>query len=242
MTDASTDDRLRGATVLVVEDERAQRDVLDAALGAAGCHVHLAATGTQGLELAAAIRPDAILLDLGLPDADGVHLCRHLEVVARCPIVVVTSDADDARLVRALDSGADDYITKPFSMDVLLARLRVALRHRTRTAAIVETEVLRAGDVVLDLSSHELIVDGVPTPMHARQFELLSILVRNQGRVVTYAALGRATGVTSPGEADRNAWRISVSKIRKQLGTGPRRPLIETHLNVGYRLVTTVEG
>jgi two-component system KDP operon response regulator KdpE len=246
MTTTDTDPILRrdgrGARVLIIEDERAQRQVLDAALRAQGFDVHLAATGSQGLELAGTVAPDVIVLDLGLPDADGVRLCPHLHTAARCPIVVVTSDDDEARLVAALDGGADDYITKPFRMSVLLARLRVALRHRTETAVLVEHQVLEAGDVTLDLGTHTLTAAGEPVPMHARQFELLTILVRNQGRVVTYASLARATGLAADDDSQRNAWRIAISKIRKQLGTGPRRPQIETHLNVGYRLVVPDEG
>ena len=101
--------------------------------------------------------------------------------------------------------------------------------------------LLTAGDVTLDVGAHQLVIDGVPSEMNARQFALLAILVRNQGRVVTYSAIGRATGVPSPDAADRNAWRIAISKIRKQLGAGPRRPTIETELNVGYRLVLPSE-
>jgi two-component system, OmpR family, KDP operon response regulator KdpE len=230
------------ATIVVIEDEHAQQIVLQTALSARGHVVHVAGTGAEGLDLAAAVQPDVIVLDLGLPDVDGVHLCRHLRNVAGCPIVVVTSDVDEARVVEALDNGADDYITKPFAMAVLLARLRVALRHRNATAGLVDHDLLTAGDLALDLGAHQLTVAGEPIDMHARQFSLLAILVRNQGRVVTYSAIGRATGVNTPDAADRNSWRVSISKIRKQIGTGPSRPVIETELNVGYRLVVPGTG
>ena len=151
---------------------------------------------------------------------------------------MVTADADERRVVEALDSGADDYVTKPFSMPVLLARARVALRHRAVAAAVVDEQVLHAGDVTLDLNAYQLRIDGEPVEIGTRQFELLAILVRNQDKVLTYAALDRAlaSGRTG-GFVERNPWRVSISKIRKVLGTGPRRPVIRTELRVGYRLV-----
>jgi len=153
-------------------------------------------------------------------------------------VIVVTADDDERRIVAALDLGAADYITKPFSTPVLLARVRVALRHWSERAAVVDDEVISAGDVRLDLAGHQVMVGDELVDLHPRQFALLAILVRNQGRVLTYEALGRALDTTASTIAEqRNAWRVSISKLRKQLGAGPERPRIETELNVGYRLV-----
>jgi two-component system KDP operon response regulator KdpE len=223
--------------VMVVEDHRAQQDLLSAAYEARGHQVEVAGTGAKALELVDTSEPDLIVLDLGLPDVDGVVLCRHLRARTSCPIIVVTADSDELRVVEALDAGADDYVTKPFSMPVLLARSRVALRHRAVAAAVVDEQVLRAGDITLDLNAYQLQIDGDPVAIGTRQFELLAILVRNRDKVLTYAALDRALGAGRPGVVERNPWRVSVSKIRKVLGTGPRRPVISTELRVGYRLV-----
>jgi len=125
-------------------------------------------------------------------------------------------------------------------MSVLLARSRVALRHRASAAAVVDEQVLAAGDIQLDLSGYQLMVAGEVVELGTRQFELLAILVRNRDKVVTYAALDRALG-TNRAIDERNPWRVSISKIRKQLGVGPQRPIVHTELRVGYRLVVPDE-
>jgi two-component system KDP operon response regulator KdpE len=228
--------RTEHASVVLIEDHRPTQEVLTAALHARGHRVFVAGTGEAGLGLVDSVDPDLIVLDLGLPDVDGIVLCRHLRARTTCPIIVVTAESDEHRLVEALDSGADDYVTKPFSMPVLLARARVALRHRASTAAVVDDQVLRAGDVQLDLSGYQVMIGDEVVDMHPRQFTVLAILVRYQGKVLTYAALERALGSSKAGFDERNPWRVSISKIRKQLGEGPQRPTIHTEHRVGYRL------
>jgi two-component system KDP operon response regulator KdpE len=229
--------RSDAATILIVEDDPAQQIVLRVALEARGMAVHLAGSARAADELLQALRPDLILLDLGLPDADGFELCRHLRRLVTCPILVVTAQTAEDRVVQALDLGADDYVTKPFSMPVLLARLRVALRRQSDLAALPQNEVLHAGDLTLDIGAHQLRIGSEVVEMPARQFAVLAILVRNEGRVVTYTALGRALGGFDLPPDVRNPWRVTISKLRRQLGDGPSRPVIETELNVGYRLV-----
>jgi len=228
--------RIDQTSVVVIEDQRAQQAVLAAAFEARGHNVHVAATGATALDVVDSVDPDLVILDLGLPDVDGLVLCKHLRARTTCPIIVVTADSDERRVVEALDAGADDYVTKPFSMPVLLARSRVALRHRASTAAVVEDEILTAGDVELDLSGYQARIGDEIVDMHPRQFMLLAILVRNQGKVLTYAALDRALGTSKASFDERNPWRVSVSKLRKLLGSGPRRPTIDTEYRVGYRL------
>ena len=223
-------------TIVVIEDDGAQQAVLRAALEARGMRVHTAYTGREATRVVNSVRPDVVLLDLGLPDVDGLVLCRHLRLVVGCPIVVVTAQTDDARIVEALDIGADDYVTKPFSMPVLLARLRVAMRHQQSVAALGDDAVLQAGDLRLNLGAHQVMVGDEVLELPARQFALLALLVRNQGRVVTYSMLARAFGTDDTDPDERNAWRVNVSKIRKALGTGTERPTIRTDFNVGYRL------
>lgn len=227
--------------MLIVEDDRAQRHVLSAALEARGYRVHVAATGAEAVQVASAVETDLIVLDLGLPDVDGLTLVRHLRVLGECPVLVVTADADDERIVAALDLGAEDYVTKPFSLPVLLARMRVALRHRAASAAAAcDDTVLHAGDVDIDLRAYQLRIAGRDVDANPRQLALLAVLVRNQGRVLSYAALARLWGAAGEihfDDGNPNTWRVAVSKLRKTLGHGPARPQIETVINIGYRLV-----
>ena len=208
--------------------------MLTTVLGAHGYRVEVAGTGAEGLQAVSSFEPDLVLLDLGLPDIDGIQLCRHVRNIARCPVLVVTADHVDARMVEALDLGADDYIVKPFNLDVLLARIRVALRHRSALAPLRGDDVLVCGDVQIDVGAHQVLVGDVVVELSARPFALLTILLRNQGRVVGLPTLLRA--LESYGTDDFNAVRVLVSKLRKVLGTGPSRPTIETEVGVGYRM------
>jgi two-component system KDP operon response regulator KdpE len=137
--------------------------------------------------------PQLILLDLGLPDFDGVELCRRMRQTQRCPIIVVTADGDEGRMVAALDIGADDYITKPYGPDLLMARVRVAMRHATALAAFVEETTFQLGDLFLDVEAHLALVDGREIELSPRQFRLLSALLRNAGRVLTHKQLAMVT-------------------------------------------------
>ena len=221
--------------IVVIEDERPQQVVLTTALGAHGYRVEVAGTGVEGLQVVSSFEPDLVLLDLGLPDIDGIELCRHVRNIVDCPVLIVTADHLDARMVEALDLGADDYILKPFNLDVLLARIRVALRHRSALAPLRGDDVLVCGDVQIDVGAHQVLVGETIVELSARPFALITILVRNQGRVVGLPTLLRA--LESYGTDDFNAVRVLVSKLRKVLGTGPQRPTIETEVGVGYRLV-----
>jgi two-component system KDP operon response regulator KdpE len=223
------------ARILVVEDERPQQIALEAMLNRRGYDVDVAGTAAAALRLASVNEPDLVLLDLGLPDGDGLDVCRHLRTMLGRPIIVVSADPDGERIVAALDGGADDYVTKPFLPNVLLARVRVALRHAAATAPLVQDTVLRCGDVVMDVAGHQVKVAGSIVDLQARAFALLAVLIRNEGKVLTYRTLMRALDGSGASD-DLNALRVLVSKVRKTLGAGPRRPCIVTELNVGYRL------
>ena len=178
-----------------------------------------------------------MILDLHLPDVDGGTICRHFPTISNCPVIVVTGDALEARMVDVLDRGADDYVVKPVSIDVLMARIRVAMRHLTASAPVVEEQLLECGDLRLDVAAYQAIVGGSILDMLPRQFELLTALVRNAGKVMTYTALVRIVwGVTDPDE-HMFPFRTLISKVRKALGTGPQRPSIHTEHGIGYRLV-----
>jgi two-component system KDP operon response regulator KdpE len=223
-------------TVLVVEDEPAVAEVVATALRARGYDVEVAATGREALELASLAEPDVVLLDLWLPDIDGIEVCHQLRRWFANPILVVTADGDEDRKVTALDAGADDYLTKPFSMRELLARLRVALRHRRALAETSGPEPVRVGDLEVDPHGHIATVDGAPLKLARKEFALLALLARNRGRVLTHAALlSRVWGTTDLTRTER--LRVQVTQLRRKLGEGPQRPRIVSEAGVGYRMV-----
>ena len=210
--------------------------MLAAGLIARGWRVRLAATGRHALDMLESAQPDVVILDLGLPDLDGVDVCRHIRRVrATLPIVVLTADGSEERMIAALDHGADDYVTKPYSLPQLLARVRVALRHHDLLANIVEDQALALGDVRVDLASHVVEIGGVVVDVTRREFVLLTGLLRNAGKVLTYRTIsllvwGPDQEVVGP------KVRTLVKMLRDRLGTGAGRPVIETAAGVGYRL------
>jgi two-component system KDP operon response regulator KdpE len=182
--------------------------------------------------------PDVVVLDLGLPDIDGLDVCAHLRRWFANPIVVLSADGAEDRKVAALDLGADDYVTKPFSMPELLARLRVALRHRRTRAAIASDTVMALGDLLIDTGARSVRVDGDVVDLPRMEFELLDVLARNAGKVLTYGALQtHLWGLPDP--ARMAALRVHVRHLRTKLGAGPERPEIVTEPGVGYRLNVT---
>ena len=223
---------------MVVEDDPGLRATLLNTLRAAGYATVEAATGTAATDLAGTVELDLVLLDLGLPDVDGLRLCRVLRAMIPCPIVVVTGDDRARSTVGLLDAGADDYLTKPYDTDVLLARVRVALRHRATTVGRLDDAVLSCGDVTVDLAGHQARIGDVVVDTLPRQFDLLVTLCRNPNRILTYDTLVKAIwGFDPPTDADK-ALRTIVSRLRRDLGSGPQRPRIDTERHVGYRFVT----
>lgn len=222
--------------MLVVEDDPSQRRSLTLTLESRGYRVESVGTGREALERTELLAPQLVLLDLGLPDMHGLDVCRHLRLATDCPIIVVSAESDDERIVEALDRGANDYVTKPFAVDVLAARMRVALRHHAAVEPVLRQARIVGGDVEVDLDGLQVFIGGVPVECYAKHVQLLARFLRNQGKVLTYAMLLRGDGGTGSADADLNALRISVSRIRRVLGTGPRRPLIHTEHRIGYRL------
>jgi two-component system KDP operon response regulator KdpE len=221
--------------VLVVDDEPGLVEVVTAALRARGHRVVVATTGRAALDAASADPPDVVLLDLGLPDLDGVDVCAHLRRWYRNPIVVLSADGAEDRKVAALDQGADDYITKPFSMPELLARLRVALRH-LRASEVADPEVVTVGDLTIDVPARVAVAGGRPLDLTRKEYELLCVLARGSGRVFTHAALlERVWG--SPTAGSTESLRVHVTKVRAKLGEGDDRPRLVTEPGVGYRLL-----
>lgn len=222
--------------MLVVEDDDSLQRLLRTSLEARGLRVSCVGNGIDALRFIDLHDPQLVILDLGLPDYDGIDLCRRIRTTQRCPIIVVTADGDERRMVTALDRGADDYVTKPFAMEVLMARVRVALRHSAKMAAAVEEHTLIVGDLVVDVPAHLATAGGQPIELSPRQFRLLVALTRNVGRILTHQQLGQvaAGDAVEPGVAD--GLRGAMSQLRKRVGRGPQRPVIVTEPHVGYRL------
>jgi two-component system, OmpR family, KDP operon response regulator KdpE len=221
-------------SVLVIDDERPIRRLLITALGAHDYDVHEAADGQSGLAAAAGLKPDLVLVDLGLPDLDGVEVIRRLREWAVFPILVLSVREREADKVAALDAGADDYVTKPFGMSELLARMRAALR---RTLREVPEPCWRAGGLVVDLARRLVTVDGSEVTLTPTEYDLLRCFVAHAGCVVTHRqALGQVWGPAFAGQA--HLLRVNVSNLRRKLEPEPARPrYLLTEPGVGYRLV-----
>ena len=222
-----------GARVLVVDDEPAIRRYLRAVLGAYGYDVHEAASGQEALREVTSHRPDLVILDLGLPDMDGVEVARRLREWTDVPIIVVSvRDAENDK-VAALDAGADDYLTKPFGSGELLARLRATLR---RSAEPSGAPVFTSGALQVDLARHVVTLDGSEVQLTPTEYELLRVLVTHAGKVLTHHQLLRAVwGVGYDDEL--HMLRVNLSNLRRKVEPDPSRPrYIVTEPGVGYRL------
>ncbi|MFT3853461.1 MAG: response regulator transcription factor [Ilumatobacteraceae bacterium] len=227
--------------VLVVEDDENLQRVLRTSLEARGLRVDGVGSGIEALRFIGVYDPQLVILDLGLPDCDGIDLCRRIRTTQRCPIIVVTADGDERRMVTALDGGADDYVTKPFGIEVLMARVRVALRHSAKVAAAVEEHTIVVGDLVVDVPAHLATVGGQPIELSPRQFRLLVALSRNVGRILTHQQLAQVAAGGVADQAVAEGLRGAMSQLRKRLGKGPNRPVIVTEPHVGYRLEASEE-
>jgi two-component system KDP operon response regulator KdpE len=225
-----------GEVVLIVEDERKMARIMSASLQARGYQVTVARTGQDALDQSAAEDPSVIILDLGLPDLDGVEVCRRMRTWTRAPIIIVTADGAEERKIRALDEGADDYLTKPFSMPELLARLRVAIRHRRALGPQLDDGVFEVGDLLVDTGQRRVVVGGETVQLTPKEFELLALLARYQGKVVTHRAI--LQHVWGPDAAGHTEYlRTFASQLRNKLNEDPAAPRLITEAGVGYRLV-----
>ncbi len=223
-------------TILVVDDEPAIIRSLSAALTARGYRVLTATTGQEAMDQVLQGSPAAIVLDLGLPDADGIDVCRRIRNWSEIPIIVLTAEGSEDRKVAALDEGADDYVTKPFSMPELLARLRVALRHRRGPALGLDETVLDVGDLRIDVGRRAVTVRGVAVDLTPKEFGFLLVLARHPGRVLTHRMILQEVWGPAFG-TETQYLRVYASQLRKKLGDDPEAPRLLTEPGVGYRLV-----
>lgn len=233
-----TRDATNRPTILVVEDDAETRSVVVRELTARGYAVDIAVDGTSALRRWERRRPDIVLLDLGLPDLDGLQVIRRIRREATTPIVILSGRYEEREKVEALERGADDYVTKPFGVDELNARLRLALRHAAGPTADDSGRIV-VGDLVLDASRHEVRVGHTPVDLTPREFEILRVLLSHAGRLVTKGRLLRAVwGEAYLGE-DSYVY-VHVSQLRRKLAAadpnGSLRDLIVTEPGVGYRV------
>ena len=223
------------AKILIVEDDAHIRRLLRAALQRAGHEIAEAGNAREGLSLLDIEKPDVVLLDLGLPDRDGLELIQPMRARSRATLMVVSAREDTAEKVAALDLGADDYLTKPFDTEELLARIRTSLRHRT-AGEQTENPTLKVGDIHIDLEHRRVARGGVDVHLTPKEYAILAELARKPDRVLSHAHLLRT--VWGEAQADRVDYlRIAVRGLRQKLEPDPGRPtLIVNELAVGYRL------
>lgn len=220
--------------ILLIEDEPAMRRFLRAALATQPFRLIEAGTVREGLAQAAGRNPDVILLDLGLPDGDGLDVTRQLREWTRTPIIVLSARGQEPDKIAALDAGADDYLTKPFSVGELLARVRVALRHQALGGEVPAT--FEAGALQVDLSRRVVRVAGEEVHLTPTEYKLLSVLVRHAGKVLTHRQLLLEV-MGSRNAAQTQALRVYVTQLRHKIEADPARPrLLVTEPGVGYRL------
>jgi two-component system, OmpR family, KDP operon response regulator KdpE len=222
-----------GARILVVDDEKQIRRMLKTALTGFGYDIAEASSGHEGLNQSAIFHPDLIILDLGLPDFDGTEVVRRLREWTQIPIIILSVREQEQDKIKALDAGADDYITKPFGMGELLARIRVALRHVAKTE---DEPVLNFGELTVDLAHRRVTLKGEDLKLTPTEYEILKYLALQAGKVVTHRQLLRA--VWGPNYQDETHYlRIYVGQLRRKIEADPSQPIyILTESGVGYRM------
>jgi two-component system, OmpR family, KDP operon response regulator KdpE len=223
--------------ILVVDDDAALVKALRIGLTARGDEVATAHSGADGIAQVALFRPDLVILDLGLPDMDGLEVCRRIRDFSRVPIVVLSAYGDEHRKVEALAGGADDFITKPFGMAELEARLRVALRHAASGAGGDELSgAVQVGDLDIDLVHHMATMNGETLPLTSREFDLLAYLARYAGKVCTHHMILKDVWGAGYG-AESNYVRVYVHRLRKKMDDDEGR-ILRTIPGIGYQLMT----
>jgi two-component system KDP operon response regulator KdpE len=224
-----------GPRILVVDDEPQIQRFLKPSLTVGGFEVIAATTGAEAIKAIATLAPDAVVLDLGLPDLDGKEVIREVRRWSQAPIIVLSARDQETEKIAALDLGADDYVNKPFGIGELMARIRTALRHRARAAG--EATVYKADGLVVDAIDHVVTRDGRPVRLTPKEFDLLEMLVRHPGRVLTHRQI--LSAVWGPAHVDDTQYlRVFIGQLRQKIERDPAEPKrIITEPGVGYRLV-----
>lgn len=225
--------------VLVVEDDKAVRNLIITALETQGYQYYTAETGTTSIMEAASQQPDIIILDLGLPDMDGVDVIYKVRTWTNVPIIVVSARGDDRDKIEALDAGADDYLTKPFSVNELLARLRVTLRRisydNTRLGTYSST--FQNGELRIDYAAGCVFVGDKEVHLTRMEYKLLCTLAKHVGKVLTHNFILKAVW-DNPAPGDASSLRVFMATLRKKIEPVPSQPkFIQTHIGIGYRML-----
>ena len=225
----------QGVRILIVDDEKAIRRTLRASLASRGYIVTEAATGTEALEKSVSSHPDVIILDLGLPDIDGSEVIGEIRKRAKTPIIILSVRDEIADKVAALDAGADDYLTKPFSITELLARLKAVMR---RLLPVDQEEVFRAGTLSIDVAKHQVAIKGNQIGLTPTEYDVLKLLVVNAGKIVTHRQmLEEIWNKPDDMEGVLHLLRVTISNLRSKIEPDPDRPVyILTEPGIGYRL------
>lgn len=231
-------------SIIIIEDEKNICNFMATTLTAQGYKVQAAATAKSGLSIITSGCPDLILLDLGLPDMDGIEVIKEIRTWASIPIIVISARTQEHEKVLALDCGADDYITKPFGPSELLARIRTALRHSNRlnTDSLLSQRPYQADDLVVDFEKHLITLAGNEVHLTQVEFKILTLLAKNSGRVMTYDSI--ISNVWGPYADDNNRiLRVNMANIRRKLENNPAEPhYIFTEIGIGYRMLEDKMG
>lgn len=227
------------AQILVVEDDNAVAKLMAATMESQDYQYRIASTGASAIMEALSYKPEVMILDLGLPDTDGIEVIKKIRAWSNMPIIVVSARSEDTDKVAALDAGADDYLTKPFSLDELLARLRVALRrvryYRQRLSE--ESSVYENGGLRIDYAAGCVYLDGSEIHLTPIEYKLLVLLAKNTGKVLTHNYILREVW-GNPSASDMRSLRVYMATLRKKLEKNTSEPkYIQTHIGVGYRML-----
>jgi two-component system KDP operon response regulator KdpE len=222
--------------ILIVDDEPQITRVLRTALSTQGYSLQIAANGVEGMEAIHAWKPDLVITDVSMPEMNGVELCREIRAISQIPIIVLSVRNQDLMKIEALDAGADDYVTKPFSIQELQARVRAQLRRST--AANTETpQIIKGGDFLIDIPQHRVVVRGQETHLTPKQFDLLVYMAQHPGQVLTHRALLHAVWGTN---ADQPEYlRVTIGQLRKKIELSEEPVYIVTEPWIGYRFRLT---
>ena len=224
------------ANIIIIEDEKNICNFIETVLSPQGYQVTCANTGTDGLKLIESLKPDVVLLDLGLPDMDGEEILKKVREWSEMPIIIVSARDQDKEKAALLDLGADDYLTKPFSATELMARIRVALRHLYRQGLPRPQSVYRVGGLELDVEKHAAVLDGEPLHLTPMEFSLMSLLIKNAGKVLTSGYILKEVWGAAY-DSDTQALRALMAALRRKVEKNPAKPrYIFTEIGIGYRM------
>jgi two-component system KDP operon response regulator KdpE len=230
----------RAARILLVDDDVSIQRAVAPLLRSRGYHVDVVSTGVEAVKAVVDAGPDLIVLDLGLPDLEGAEVCRRVRAHTKAPIVILSARSGEAEKVAALDIGADDYVTKPFGPEELLARIRVALR-RVFEAETPEVERVEVGDITIDFARHRVVRADEEIRLTPKEFELLALLARNADRVLTHRAILKAIWGPNAVDQPEHLW-VLMGQLRKKIEPDPGTPrYLLSEPWVGYRFVSNPE-